>query len=110
MSDKDSKLSIPFTVAGLVEYQDGSIVSRTLIDRPEGTVTAFAFARGQNLSEHTAPFDALVQVTDGEGSVTIGGSRHTLKAGQGIIMPADIPHAVKAVEPFKMILTMVRSR
>jgi quercetin dioxygenase-like cupin family protein len=110
MDEKENTLGTPFETANLAEYQEGSIVSRTLIDRLEGTVTAFAFAQGQNLSEHTAPFDALVQITEGEGLITVGGRQHTLKAGQGIIMPAGIPHSVAAEKPFKMVLTMIKSR
>ncbi|OVE79996.1 cupin [bacterium I07] len=100
----------PFTFSHLVDYQDGSIVSRTLIEKDEGTVTVFAFSKGQNLSEHTAPFDAMVQVLDGQGVVSIAGKEHELNVGDGIIMPANVPHAVEAVEKFKMLLTMVRSQ
>ena len=95
-------------VADLTDYQDGSVVSRTLIKRPGGTVTLFAFDAGQSLSEHTAPFDALVQVVDGEGLFTIDGTPHGIAAGQAIIMPADVPHAVTAEQRFKMLLTMIR--
>lgn len=96
-------------LAGLIDYQDGAIVSRTLIKKPTGTVTLFAFDQGQELSEHTAPYDAMVQVLDGEAEVTIGGKPWRLTGGQMVIMPADVPHAVKAVGRFKMLLTMVRS-
>ncbi len=95
--------------ADLVNYQDGSVVSRTLINQKTGTVTLFAFDAGQELSEHTAPYDALVEVLDGETEVTIGGQPFRLKADDLIIMPANQPHAVKAVTRFKMILTMIRS-
>jgi quercetin dioxygenase-like cupin family protein len=98
-----------FAATDLVSYQDGSIVSRTLIDRPSGTVTVFAFDKGQGLSEHTAPFDALVQVIEGQAEITIAGNRLDLGQGQLVIMPANKPHAVKAVEKFKMMLTMIRS-
>lgn len=97
-----------FTLSRLTEYQSGSIVSRTIIDKKEGTVTVFAFDAGQSLSEHTAPFDALVQAVEGEGRCTIAGEDHLLKEGQGIIMPANVPHAVRAEERFKMVLTMIR--
>ena len=93
----------------LVGYQEGSVTSRTLIDRNTGTVTLFAFDKDQGLSEHTAPFDALVHVLDGAVKITIAGEGSQLKAGQAIIMPANIPHAVKALTRFKMMLVMVRS-
>ena len=95
-------------IAAMVEYQDGAVVSRTIMDRPTGTVTLFSFDKGQGLSEHTAPFDALVHVLDGEAIVTISGVDNHLKAGQGIIMPANDPHALKAEERFKMMLVMIR--
>ena len=92
----------------LIMYADDSIVSKTLLDKPIGTITLFAFDKGQRLSEHTAPFDAVVQVVDGQGTVTINGIDHTVEAGQIIIMPANIPHAVLAEQKFKMLLTMIR--
>ena len=95
--------------AGLVAYQDGSIVSREIVRRATGSVTAFAFDAGQGLSEHTAPFDALVQVLEGEVEITIAGQPHHLRAGQMILMPAGQPHALKALKRFKMRLTMIRS-
>jgi quercetin dioxygenase-like cupin family protein len=95
--------------AELVGYQEGAVVSRTLINQKTGTVTLFAFDVGQELSEHTAPYDALVQVLDGETEISIAGQPYRLKAGEAIIMPANDPHAVKAVTPFKMMLTMIRS-
>ncbi len=95
-------------LATMAEYQDDSIVSKTLIDKPTGTVTCFAFDTGQGLSEHTAPFDALVQVLDGEAEISISGQGHTVKAGQMILMPADKPHALKAEQRFKMLLTMIK--
>ncbi len=98
-----------FRTAELVSYQSGSIVSRTLIDRPSGTVTLFAFDKGQGLSEHTAPFDALVQVIEGEAEITVAGNRLQVSQGEIVIMPANRPHAVRAVQSFKMILTMIRS-
>jgi quercetin dioxygenase-like cupin family protein len=93
----------------LVDYQEGAIVSRTIVEKPTGTLTVFAFDKGQKLSEHTAPFDAVVQVLDGTGQFTISGQSSNLSAGQMIIMPADVPHAVTANERFKMLLTMIRS-
>ncbi len=95
--------------AELVEYQTGAVVSRTLINQKTGTVTLFAFDAGQELSEHTAPYDALVQVLDGETEIVIAGLHYQLGAGDLIIMPANDPHAVKALTKFKMMLTMIRS-
>ena len=96
-------------VIDLVSYQDGSVVSRTLINQKTGTVTLFAFDAGQELSEHTAPYDALVEVFDGETEITVSGRPFHLRAGDMIIMPANQPHAVKALAKFKMMLTMIRS-
>lgn len=95
-------------IAEMVAYQDGTVVSRTIIERSTGTVTLFAFDKDQGLSEHTAPFDALVHVIDGEAIVTISGNDVRLKAGEAVIMPANEPHALKAVEKFKMMLVMIR--
>jgi quercetin dioxygenase-like cupin family protein len=92
----------------LVSYQPGSIVSRTLMRTTGGTVTVFAFAAGQGLSEHMAPFDALVQILDGEGELTIGGKRVTVSDGEMVLMPGNIPHAVHAHQDFKMMLVMLR--
>lgn len=96
-------------ISGLVDYQKDSIVSRTIIEKKTGTVTVFAFDKGQGLSEHTAPFDALVYIIDGEAEITISGEPINLKSGEMVIMPASKPHAVKAVKKFKMSLTMIRS-
>ncbi len=93
----------------LVVYQDGSIVSKEIIKKPTGTTTIFAFDRDQGLSEHTAPFDALVYVLDGEAEILISGEPHQLKTGEMIIMPGGKPHALKAVKRFKMMLVMIRS-
>jgi len=92
----------------LVSYQPGSVVSRTLIDKNVGTVTVFAFDAGQRLSEHTAPFDALVQIIDGIADITIAGSVHTVREGEMIIMPANKPHSLQAHSRFKMLLIMIR--
>ncbi len=94
---------------GLVAYQPGAIVSREIVSKKTGTVTAFAFEQGQGLSEHTAPLDALVHVLDGIAEITIGGEPHRLQAGDLIVMPAGVPHALSAVERFKMLLVMIRS-
>lgn len=93
---------------GLVTYQPGSVVSRTVINRPAGTVTLFAFDKGESLSEHTAPFDALVSVLDGTAEISIAGKPHTLVRGGMIVMPAGKPHALRAVEKFKMMLVMIK--
>ncbi len=93
----------------LVNYQEGTVVSRTIVDEKAGTVTLFAFAEGQGLSEHTAPYDALVHIVEGDAEVTISGRAFRLKEGEIIIMPANSPHALKAIREFKMILTMMRT-
>jgi quercetin dioxygenase-like cupin family protein len=95
--------------AGLIDYQKDAIVSREIVKQKTGSVTVFAFDAGQGLSEHTAPFDALVQVLDGEAEITIAGKRHRVKTGELILMPAGQPHALKAVQRFKMMLVMIRS-
>ena len=92
-----------------IQYQDGSVVSRIVVKGPTGNVTLFAFDVGQELSEHTTPYDALVHVIDGEADITIAGTPYRLRSGDAIIMPAHHPHAVKAVSRFKMLLTMMRS-
>lgn len=97
------------SVTEYVQYQAGSIVSREIVKKPTGTVTVFAFDQGQGLSEHTAPFDALVQVLEGEAEISIAGQPHRLQGGEMILMPAHQPHALKALRRFKMMLTMVRS-
>jgi quercetin dioxygenase-like cupin family protein len=94
---------------GMVAYQDGSIVSREIIKKPTGTVTIFAFDRDQGLSEHTAPFDALVYIVEGEVEIAIAGEPHRLKTGDTIVMPGGKPHALKALTRFKMLLVMIRS-
>ena len=93
----------------MVEYQEGSVISRAIIKKKTGTVTLFAFDKGEGLSEHTAPYDALVHVVDGRAQVTLSGEAFELAAGEIIVMPANEPHALQAVERFKMLLTMVKS-
>ena len=100
--------SQPLSLAALIDYQTGSVVSRTLIDKKTGTVTLFAFDEGQGLSEHTAPFDAFVHIIDGTAEITISGKSITVKGGELVIMPANEPHALRAREKFKMILIMIR--
>lgn len=95
-------------IKNLINYHENSIVSRTLIDKKTGTVTLFAFDKGQGLSEHTAPFDALVYLLEGEAEITIMGKSYNLKEGEMIIMPANQPHSLRAVERFKMVLVMVK--
>jgi quercetin dioxygenase-like cupin family protein len=95
-------------LADLVAYQPGAVVSRTLVKKNAGTVTLFAFDVGQGLSEHTAPFDALVSILDGEAELTIGGKKVAARTGQSVLMPANVPHALSATAPFKMLLVMVR--
>lgn len=97
------------TLRDMVDYQDGSVVSRTLLDKPTGSVTLFAFDEGQGLSEHTAPFDALVYIADGKAEVTISGESHDMEEGEMIVMPANVPHSLRAPEKFKMVLVMIRS-
>ena len=96
-------------LAELVNYQEGAVVSRTLVKRATGTVTVFAFDEGQGLSEHTAPFAALVQVLEGEAEVSVSGKPLATKAGEAVLLPAQQPHAIKATTRFKMLLTMIRS-
>jgi quercetin dioxygenase-like cupin family protein len=93
-----------------IDYQADSVVSKTLVKKAAGTVTLFAFAEEQGLSEHTTPYDALVQVLDGEAEIVIGGTAHNVGAGESILMPADVPHALKANVRFKMLLTMIKSK
>jgi quercetin dioxygenase-like cupin family protein len=94
----------------MIEYQEGSVVSREILKKATGTVTLFAFWEGQGISEHTAPFDAMVHVLEGRAEITIGGEAHSLGSGDMIVMPADVPHALKAVENFKMLLIMIKSQ
>lgn len=99
---------VPLVANRLVEYAEGAIVSRTILQRESGNVTLFAFDAGQGLSEHTAPFDALVFVLEGRAAITIGGQASEVAAGGMVIMPAQVPHALKAIERFKMMLVMIR--
>jgi quercetin dioxygenase-like cupin family protein len=108
-NDSSNLLAQVARLSGLVDYQDGSVVSRTLIDKKAGTITLFAFAAGQGLSEHTAPFDALVYVFEGETDITISGQTQRLKSGDLTIMPAGEKHALKAAGSFKMMLVMIKA-
>jgi len=107
--DPKSLVARVVNLANLVDYQDGAVVSRTVIDKDKGTVTLFSFDQGQGLSEHTAPFDALVYLLDGEAEVTISKKPFTLHPGDMIIMPANEPHALRAIKKLKMLLVMIRS-
>ena len=98
-----------FNLASNIEYADGSVVSKTLIKKEIGNITLFAFDQGQGLSEHTAPFDAVVHILDGEAEITIGGQPQIVRTGEMLIMPANIPHALQAEIRFKMLLVMIRS-
>lgn len=108
-NEKSGLLKQPAKLLKFVEYQDGSIVSREIIRKETGTVTLFAFDKGQGLSEHTAPFDALVNILDGKAEIIISGKSYLLQAGDVIVMPAREPHALKATERFKMMLVMIKS-
>ncbi|NQU05127.1 MAG: cupin domain-containing protein [Calditrichaeota bacterium] len=96
-------------LSSLVDYQESSVVSKTLIKKSAGNVSLFAFDKGEGLSEHTAPFDAMVSILDGEAEIIISGETYIVKQGEMVIMPADEPHALKAVNRFKMMLTMIKS-
>lgn len=109
MGSNEFEKSKIFSFSGSVEYAEGAIVSKTILKKQTGNISLFAFDKGEALSEHNAPFDAMIQVVDGKGEITIGGKSFFLESGQSIIMPANIPHAVKAVEKFKMVLTMIKS-
>ncbi len=98
-----------FPLVDLIAYQEGSVVSRTLLDKAAGTLTLFAFGAGQGLSEHQAPFDAFVYILDGAASVSVSGTNHDLVAGDMIVLPANKPHALRATARFKMLLAMIKS-
>lgn len=108
MSDLNDYKGRAIPLAASVEYGVGAVVSKTLLDKKTGTLTLFAFDKGQGLSEHMAPFDATVQILDGAAELTVGGMPNQVKAGDLFIMPANVPHSVRAVERFKMLLIMIR--
>lgn len=110
MAGEESIIAQALVMGDLINYQPGAVVSRTLTDKPAGTITLFAFDEGQGLSEHSAPYDAFVYAVDGEADITISGKSNLVKKGQMIIMPANEPHALRAVAPFKMLLVMIRSK
>lgn len=111
MADTETTMGkgTPFHLTRGIDYSDGSVVSKTLLKKEAGNVTLFSFDKGQGLSEHTAPFDAMVQILDGSAEIRIGGEPVTVEAGQMLVMPADVPHALHAKEPFKMLLVMIKS-
>ncbi|MGD0581527.1 MAG: cupin domain-containing protein [Bacteroidales bacterium] len=109
MSSNEFAKSEVFSFNGSVDYSAGAIVSKTVLKKQTGNISLFAFDKGEALSEHTASFDALIQVVDGSGEVTVGGTPFLLSTGESIILPANVPHAVIAVEKFKMVLTMIKS-
>ncbi len=106
----ESLIGVPVTLVDVVEPQGGAVVSREIVRAEQGTVTVFAFDTGQGLSEHTAPFDAMVVALEGEVEITIAGTAHRVSAGQMLIMPAHKPHALLALSPFKMLLVMIRAQ
>jgi quercetin dioxygenase-like cupin family protein len=106
--DAGPALTTPARFLGLLDYQEGAVVSRTLIKKGAGTLTLFAFDAGEGLSEHTTPHDAVVQVLEGTVEITVGGTAHRVTAGEGLLLPAEIPHALSALTPFKMLLVMIR--
>ena len=109
MKNKEKPEAQAKKLADLIDYQQASVVSRTIIDKKAGTITLFAFDQGEGLSEHTAPYDALVYIIDGDAEVVISGKPIRLKKGEFTIMPANEPHALSAVTKFKMLLVMIRS-
>jgi quercetin dioxygenase-like cupin family protein len=99
----------PQSINGAIQYQEGAVVSRELLHKTTGTITVFAFDKNQGLSEHTAPYDAFVMVTDGQAEIIVSGTKHEMNAGEVLLIPANSPHALKAIESFKMVLTMIKS-
>jgi quercetin dioxygenase-like cupin family protein len=108
-SDTENPLAQANNLQNLIAYQKDSVVSKTIIGKKTGTLTLFAFDKGQGLSEHTAPFEATVYLVDGEAEITVAGKIHVVKKGEMIILPANIPHALNALSPFKMLLIMIKS-
>lgn len=108
-SEPENPLANANNLESLIAYQKDSVVSKTIIGKKTGTVTLFAFDKGQGLSEHTAPFEAIVFIVDGEAEITVADKNHHVKKGEMIILPANIPHALQALIPFKMLLTMIKS-
>ncbi|HAJ56302.1 MAG TPA: cupin domain-containing protein [Candidatus Omnitrophica bacterium] len=109
MEKKEGAKGVVIDLSGSIEYAKGAVVSKTLVDKRTGTLTLFAFDEGQGLSEHTAPYEAVVQILDGQAHLVIGGKDLIVGAGQLVIMPADIPHEIRPEKRFKMLLIMIRS-
>ena len=109
MEKKEFEKATVFSLNEDIDYANDGIVSKTVLNKSTGTITIFAFDKGQGLSEHTAPFDAMVSIVDGQAGIIINGKKNILNPGESIIMPANIPHAVEAVEQFKMLLTMIKA-
>lgn len=99
----------PQSINDAIQYQEDAVVSRELLHKTTGTITVFAFDKHQGLSEHTAPYDAVVMITDGRAEIIVSGATYEMRAGEVLLMPANSPHALKAIEPFKMVLTMIKS-
>lgn len=110
MSTNEFEKGLKFSYNGSVQYADKAVVSKHVLKKETGNISLFAFDKGEGLSEHTAPFDAVVYIVDGKADIIINGKSNILEAGETIIMPADIPHALKAVDKFKMVLTMIKSK
>lgn len=110
MTESQEQKARPIPLVDAVAYAADSVVSKTLLDKKEGTLTLFSFDAGQGLSEHTAPYDATIQILDGEAELTIGGEKVRARTGELVIMPAGIPHAVRAETRFKMLLIMIRAK
>ncbi len=106
----EKRKGVPFNLENNIHYADGSVVSQTLLKKEIGNITLFAFDSGQGLSEHTAPFDAIVYILDGKAEITIGGKTATVNSGEMLIMPANVSHALHAQEKFKMLLVMIRGK
>lgn len=102
-------MTIPQNINKKIQYQEGSVVSKEIVNKPTGTITLFAFDKGQGLSEHKTPYDALVIMIDGVAEITVSGVTHEVKTGEMLLMPANAPHALKATTSFKMLLTMIKS-
>lgn len=102
-------MNTPQNINQLINFQEGSVVSKEILNKPTGTITLFAFDKGQGLSEHTAPYDALIVITEGMAEVTVSGVKYNVKAGEMLLLPASAPHALRATESFKMLLTMIKS-
>lgn len=107
--NKDAETSKPFVAVNCIDYADKSVVSKTIVRKPTGNITLFAFDQGEGLAAHSSPHEVLVQILDGQAEITIGGTPYTLEAGKCIILPANISHSLKANEKFKMMLTMIKT-